>query len=556
MREQTIGSKMAQRLSGGVALAAFCGMVGAPASALADTASEIKALREQIKRLEARMTEQAKTNAQVKNALNSAKTQPGLVAPPPVFVSFRNGLFVETEDKAFSFKLGGRMQIDGGFASSADTMSRSNVGFRRAQIWLEGKAYKDWYYRFQYDFTNAGVTGIRDAYIGYRAKLLPEEISKQPVTFQIGNFFEPFSMETTSSTSNITFLERALPTVLAPSRHTGAAVTIGDKLWSVKTGIFSTSPQDTAVSPPAGESQYWDAAVRATYAPIQEEDKLLHLGSSFRYHRPNNTTAATDGAFLRPGAGTEREEADILGGSGTWTRVSTAQDLSCGATAASLNTSVTGLAGLYYPFARRSSCLKYAYSYGFEAAAAYGPFSVQGEYIATRYERDATSAFLYSNGGGSSLQFSGYYVQGSWFLTGESRAAVYGSYDKNFFTPGTFGPIQIKDPVNKGGWGAWELAARYSELNLNNGGLIPGSLVYPSLLTGTPATALQKALSSTATLGGRQDNLTIGLNWYPVNGFRLQANWTKALTLVAPSDRPYLNGEHPSLFLARANVFW
>ncbi|PWB94083.1 hypothetical protein C5689_10025 [Methylosinus sporium] len=550
---------MARRLSGGVALAAFCGILGVPAPALADTASEIKALKDQIKRLEARMTEQAKTNAQVKNAINSAKTQPGLVAPPPVFVSFKNGLFVETEDKAFNFKIGGRMQIDGGFSSSADTTSRSNVGFRRAQLWIEGKAYKDWFYRFQYDFTNSGTQGIRDAYLAYRTKLLPESITSQPVTFQVGNFFEPFSMETTSSTSNITFLERAMPTVLAPSRHIGAAVGVGDKLWSVKTGIFSTSPQDTATAPPAGESQYWDVAARGTYAPIQQEDKLLHLGSSFRYHRPNNTTAGTNGAFLRPGAGTEREEADILGASGTWSRVPVAQDLSCAppsnatTNATTFNTSVTGLAGLYYPFARRSSCLKYAYSYGFEAAATYGPLSLQAEYIATRYERDPLNAFLYSNGGGSSLQFSGYYVQGSYFLTGESKAEVYNGYDKNWSSPGTFGAIKIKNPVNKGGWGAWEIAARFSELNLNNGGLVDGNFVYAATVAGSAA---QKALANTATLGGRQENLTIGLNWYPVNGFRLQANWTRVMTLVAASDRPFLNGDHPSIFLARANVFW
>jgi phosphate-selective porin OprO/OprP len=552
MREQEIGSKMARRLSGGVALAAFCGMVGAPASALADTASEIKALKEQLKRLEAKVADQAKTNVQVKNALNSARTLPGLVAPPPVFVSFKNGLFVETEDKAFNFKIGGRIQADGGFSSSADTMSRSNVGFRRAQIWVEGKAYKNWFYRFQYDFTNTGVAGIRDAFIAYRQKLMPEGITKEPVTFQVGNFFEPFSMETTSSTSNITFLERAMPTVLAPSRHIGAAVGVGDKLWSVKTGIFSTSPQDTATAPPTSGAQYWDAAVRATYAPLQEEDKLLHVGSSFRYHKPNDSTAATDAAFLRPGAGTEREEADVLGGSGTWSRVSTAQDMTCAASG-SLATTATGLGLLSAPFIMKNGCLKYAYSYGFEAAAAYGPFSLQGEYIATRYERDPLNALLLGNNGGSSLQASGYYVQGSFFLTGESKAEVYNGYDKNWSSPGTFGAIKIKDPVNKGGWGAWEVAARFSELNLNNGGLVDGNFVYAATAAGSAA---QKALANTATLGGRQENLTIGLNWYPVNGFRLQANWTRVMTMVAASDRPFLNGDHPSLFLARANVFW
>ena len=309
--------RLSVRLSGGVALAAFAATFGLPASALADTASEIKALKAELKRLEAKVTQQAKDHAQVKNALNSAKgasgtSASGTSAPPPVFVSFRNGLFVETEDQDFSFKLGGQIQADGGFASSADTISRSNVGFRRARLEVEGKAYKNWFYKLQYDFTGSGVAGIRDFYFAYRDKFLPPEISAQPVTIQIGNFKEPFSLEAIELSKYFTFIERSLPSVLSPSRHIGAAVAVGDKKWSVKAGIFSTSPQDTATAPPTGELQYWDAAVRAIYAPIAEEDKLLHLGGSFKYHKPNNTTAATDAADLRPGQSSEREETDVL----------------------------------------------------------------------------------------------------------------------------------------------------------------------------------------------------------------------------------------------------
>jgi len=552
-RNSELRGKTMPRLSGGVALIAFAAALGVPASALADTASEIKALKAQLKRLEAQVSHQAKESAQVKNALNSAKSAPGSSAPPPVFVSFRNGLFVETEDQDFNFKVGGHIQADGGFASSADTISRSNVGFRRARLEVEGKAFKNWYYKLQYDFTGAGAAGIRDFYFAYRDRFLPEEITKQPVTVQIGNFKEPFSLEAIESSKHFVFVERSLPSVLSPSRHIGAAIAAGDKNWSVKTGIFSTSPQDTATAPPTGESQYWDAAVRATYAPIQEEDKLLHLGGSFKYHKPNNTTAATDAADLRPGQSSEREETDILGGGGAITRVSAAQDLSCGASAASLNIATTGVGQLIAPFARRSSCLKYSYNYGFEAAAAYGPVSLQAEYIAAQYERDFTNALIYGNGGGTSLSYSGYYVFGSVFLTGESRAASYRGYDKDFNTPGSFSDIQIKNPLNKGGLGAWEFAARYSEINLNNGGLVDGGFVYAATATGNAA---QKALANTATLGGRQENLTLALNWYPVKGVRFQANWTKTLTLIAPSDRPYLNGEHPSLFLARAQIFW
>ena len=50
------------------------------------------------------------------NIANAAASKGASDPPPrpPVFVSFKNGLFVETEDKAYSFKVGGRIIIDGG----------------------------------------------------------------------------------------------------------------------------------------------------------------------------------------------------------------------------------------------------------------------------------------------------------------------------------------------------------------------------------------------------------------------------------------------------------
>ena len=61
--------------------------------------------------------------------------------------------------------------------------------------------------------------------------------------------------------------------------------------------------------------------------------------------------------------------------------------------------------------------------------------------------------------------------------------------------------------------------------------------------------------------GGRQENVTVGLNWYPDNGFHFQANYTRVLNLIAPLNGnvfqgAYLNGAHPSLFEVRAQVYW
>ncbi|TDX65966.1 phosphate-selective porin OprO/OprP [Methylosinus sp. sav-2] len=540
----------------GVAAATLIAALGAPVSSLADTAREIKALKAELKRLETKLDAQSRANRAATERHDPTKSAPAAAVPPPVFVSFKNGLYVESEDKSFDFKVGGRIHTDGGFASSADTIRRSNVGFRRAELEVTGRAYGNWIYRFQYDFATAagGVAGIRDAYLAYRAKFLPEWISAQPVSIQIGNFHEPFGRETLDSDKHITFLERSLTANLGPARHIGAAVGVGDASWALKGGIFSTSPQDTATAPPTGNAQFWDASARAIYAPIHEEDALLHLGGSFVYHRPNGTTAATDATNLTPGAsGFERELTGILGAGGATVRVPAAQDLSCAASAATLNVATTGAGQLVAPFVQRPSCLKYSYNYGFEAAAAYGPVSVEAEYVGAQYQRDATLAFLYANGGGAQLHYSAYHVAASLFLTGESRAASYEGYDKNWSTPGTFADVKIKDPLNKGGYGAVEVAARYEGINLNNGGLVPASFVYLATATGSAA---QKAVANTATLGGRQENLTVALNWYPVRGVRLQANWTRAMTLIAPADRAFLNGDHPSLFLARAQVFW
>jgi phosphate-selective porin OprO/OprP len=74
--------------------------------------------------------------------------------------------------------------------------------------------------------------------------------------------------------------------------------------------------------------------------------------------------------------------------------------------------------------------------------------------------------------------FSGYHLTGSWAVTGETRA-----YRKR---SGTFDPLPVSMPVNRGGWGALELALRYSNLDLTDG----------------------------TVDGGEMDILSLGINWW------------------------------------------
>ena len=81
---------------------------------------------------------------------------------------------------------------------------------------------------------------------------------------------------------------------------------------------------------------------------------------------------------------------------------------------------------------------------------------------------------------------------------------------------------------------------RLSEINLNSGGfLVHQPVALPSNIQ-----------------GGRETDLTVGLNWYPDTGIRFMANWINVLQLAAPFDRPSLNGIHPNIFLMRAQVNW
>jgi phosphate-selective porin OprO/OprP len=97
---------------------------------------------------------------------------------------------------------------------------------------------------------------------------------------------------------------------------------------------------------------------------------------------------------------------------------------------------------------------------GGEAAWLSGPLSIQGEYLRSFVE-DAD---------GEPLTFQGFYTSASWFLTGESRP-----YDRN---EGKFGRVIPNHDFNwgKGGWGALEIAGRFSYADLNSGDIDGGRM--------------------------------------------------------------------------------
>jgi phosphate-selective porin OprO/OprP len=133
-----------------------------------------------------------------------------------------------------------------------------------------------------------------------------------------------------------------------------------------------------------------------------------------------------------------------------------------------------------------------AYAWGLEGAVQHGRMHVQGEYFGLGAER--------RTGALSDPKFNGWYVQAGWTLNGPPR--------KYNAATGAFDAPKVEKPFNPktGDWGVWEVGARWSTLDLNHHA---GS--------GAPA--------ADAVRGGKQEALTLGVNWAPNNTVRFQANF-------------------------------
>jgi len=187
---------------------------------------------------------------------------------------------------------------------------------------------------------------------------------------------------------------------------------------------------------------------------MDKGDKLIHLGAAYRY-------AVPDGKTLSYSAKVDNNMCPTLAKTGSLSGVDNVQ-----------------LAGL-------------------EAAGVWGPFTLQGEYIASMANRASSS--------NEDPAFDGWYVLGSWLITGETRP-----YDKaNAIFKG------VKPNSNFGakeghGWGAWELSARYQTIDLNKEDI----------------------------KGGQLNAWTLGLNWYLNKNIKIMADYT-----LAGTDYPNDSGE-------------
>lgn len=367
--------------------------------------------------------------------------------------SLKNGRPTFT-DGDFSFSLRALVQYDtayyaqGKVPSGTDFSSGSN--FRRARFGFEGTAFTDWSYNFIYDFGGSGVEGstISTAYIQYNGLA--------PVHVRIGAFPPSESFDDTTSASDLLFLERSQPTDVARG-IAGSDGRDAIQLFAYDDNYFASIAYTGSLVGATGQFDEQQALVgRLAYRPIVSDDVNLAFGGDFTYVSKLPDTAAGKNS-PHSFSLSERPELNVDDQS--------IRLISSGTIDAS-----------------------HVFEWGLEAAGNYQNFYGQGGYFGFNVDRRP----LGNPTGLPDPDFDGWYLQGSWILTGEEK-----KYKPD---TGSFGAPKPNDPftIDKAGIGAWEIVARYSGLDLNYNEGVAG-----------------KATPFGGIRGGDQRIWTAGINWYP-----------------------------------------
>lgn len=355
------------------------------------------------------------------------------------------GLKVRADDRSWQLTLGGRVHLDAASYDDDVTPLEDDVVFRRARASLGAKFGERISLFTDYDFGNV-VDGWKNAWVQYEFR--------DGLDLRVGSQTVPFGMADYESSDDAFFMERPLPSQLAPGLLTGALLRgSGNSMaWSV--GVFGNDLSDDDRRKIDGTS----VTGRFTVTPLRRRSNLLHLGASLEYRK------ADSGESARFRARPESYATEVrLVDTGT---LAGADDL---------------------------------LTLGAEAAWARGPVLLQAEYFASEHGRE----------GNDDASFGGGYVAAGWVVTGERR-----EYKRH---TGVFGAVQPD-----GDWGAVELVARYSRLDLEDGGIT----------------------------GGEESNVSVGVNWWWNENCRLMVDY------VAVDAEPNRNGvdESPSLVQARLQV--
>jgi phosphate-selective porin OprO/OprP len=377
------------------------------------------------------------------------------------------GFSLASANGNFGLRFGAVLQVDSRtFIDDGGTVGNDGFLLRRARPIMAGTVFRDFDLLFVPDFGtgnnggNGGTTPtpqIFDAYLNYRYS--PE------LQLEAGKFKSPIGLEQLQADRDILFNERALPTDLVPNRDVGFMLH-GDLFGgaiSYAAGVFNgvgdarNSSNSDFEDQKAFEGRLFFLPFKKSSAPALQGIGF-GVGGGFEKIQGTNTAAlpATTGGTL-PGFATVGQQQFFAYNPANAVVVATGQHW-------------------------RLSPQAYYY---------YGPFGLLGEYVISDQQ---VSRRALTNPATAYLRNTAWEVTGSWLLTGEDA---------------TYGPVIPLRNFNprEGAWGAWQLVARYSQLNVDNN-------TFP--LFANPVTSAIAA-----------HEWSVGLNWYLNRNVRFDLSYSQ-----------------------------
>jgi phosphate-selective porin OprO and OprP len=173
-------------------------------------AAEIRALREQIRMLDARLRA-----LEERAALQSEAASPPAPAPEPGQAGRAAGFAVSAADSPAQLRLRANIQADGRFFAGDRGPAHDTFLIRRLVLNFEGRVADELTFRLMPDFAGHGTT-LLEAYAAYQRS--------PALNLLAGKTKSPFDLERLVSQTDLLFIERSYPTSLSPNRDIGLQV--------------------------------------------------------------------------------------------------------------------------------------------------------------------------------------------------------------------------------------------------------------------------------------------------------------------------------------------
>jgi phosphate-selective porin OprO/OprP len=435
-------------------------------------------------------------------AISSASPGPAQqIAPPRAHLD-------AIEKPALKFpaniQLSGVFQADGVLfnqdAASKLPFAQGGVGqviqdgadFRRARLGARAELANNMNAFMQFDFAAQGRPTFTDVWFEWTDLPLVGNV-------RVGQWKQPFSLEVVSSFRYTTFMERSvLFQAFTPFRHIGiGAYDHADDLMSTWAASYIRTGQDQfggSLSTDGGNGLV-GRVTRLSWYDESDGRSYLHLGGDYYLNvPPRHATIFRTIPEIFVG-----QHANGALGTGGFPVPD-------------------GIDGTPF-FVNTGPLLNvdHVHTFDLEALWVHGPLSVQAEAMAALVDRTTAAT--------STLH--GEYVQVAWFLTGEHRPydRVAGAIDRvrpfeDFFLVNTDSGLEC-------GKGAWEVAVRYSHIDLDD----------------------------TSVSGGVLDDITFGVNWYSNPYCKVVFNYIHSWR-QSPTSPPSPPGNGPAVAVkSEANAF-